>query len=135
MSSSDCCFYTLVLFTYFDVRARLSISDFRRPPPVPPPPGGRFQVSLVPMLEQRITLNSVLKISQTGTLFTVFPTKCTHFRYVLINSIFFKTVKNLRYSSIMVPSMYFIPNHSVYLSDLRNPTLFPLKCHFSDPKR
>ena len=27
----SCCFYTLVLFTYFDVRARLSISDFRLP--------------------------------------------------------------------------------------------------------
>ena len=27
----NCCFYTLVLFTYFDVRARLSISDFRLP--------------------------------------------------------------------------------------------------------
>ena len=40
--------------------------------------GGGFQVSWVPMLEQRIakqTLNSVLKISKTGTLFTVFPTK------------------------------------------------------------
>ena len=47
---------------------------------------------------------------------------------------FFKTVKNLRYSSIMVPCLYFTPNHSVY-SDLRKPTLFPLKCHFSDPKR
>ena len=36
--------------------------------------GDRFQVSLVPMLEQRIakhTLNSVLKIANTGTLFTV----------------------------------------------------------------
>ena len=118
-----CCFYTLVLFTYFDVRNSLSISDFRRHPPAPPPPPrGRYQVSLVPMLEQRIekhTLNSVLNISQTDTLFSVFPTKSTHFRYVLINSIFFKTVKNLRYSSIMVPSVYFTPNHSVYLSDLR----------------
>ena len=87
---------------------------------------GRFQVSLVPMLEQRTEkhiLNSVLKISKTGTLFTVFPTKSTPFHYVLINSIFFKTVKNLRYSSIMVPSLYFTPNHSVYLSDLRKPNV------------
>ena len=49
------------------------------------PQGGRFQVSLVPMLEQRIekhTLNSVLKISKTGTLSTVFPTKSAPFHYV-----------------------------------------------------
>ena len=54
--------------------------------------GGDFQVSLVPMLKQRIekyTLNSVLKISKTGTLFTMFPTKGTPFHYVPINIIFF----------------------------------------------
>ena len=108
--------------------------------------GGRFQLSLVLMLEQRIakhTLNSVLKISKTGTLFTVFPTKSTPFHYVL--------------------SLYFTPNHSVFffffvlffcfcfcfvlffvvvvvfcggwVSDLRKPTLSPLKCHFSYPRR
>ena len=27
----SCCFYTLVIFTYFDVRAKLSISDFKLP--------------------------------------------------------------------------------------------------------
>ena len=107
---------------------------------MPTEPGrrwGRFQVSLLPMLEQRIarhTLNSVLKISNTGTLFSMFPTKSIPYHHVLINSIFFKTVKNLLYSSIMVPSLYFFPlNHSVYLSDLRKPTFFSLKCHFSDP--
>ena len=76
-----------------------------------------FQVTLVPMLEQRIakhTLNSVLKISKTGTLFTVFPTKSTPFHYVF--------------------SLYFISNHSVSLSDLRKSIIFPLKCHFSDPE-
>ena len=91
----------------------------------------KIPAGLVLMTEQRIekhTLNSVLKISKKGTLLS--PTKSTPFHYVLINSIFFKTVKNLRYSSIMVPSI-FTPNHSVYLSDLRKPTLFPLKCHFS----
>ena len=75
-------------------------------------PDRRFQVSLVPMLEQRTakhTLNSVLKILKTGTLFTVFSTKSTPFHYVL--------------------SLYFTPNHSVIfiLSDLRKPTLFQLK--------
>ena len=76
---------------------------------------GRLQVSLIPMLKQRIakhTLNSVLKISKAGTLSTVFPTKGAPFHYVL--------------------SLYFTSNHSVSLSDLRTPTLFPLKCHFSD---
>ena len=66
----------------------------------------RFQVSLVSMLEQRTTekhtLNRVFKVSKTGSLFTVFPTKSTPFHYVLINSIFFKTVKNICYSSRMV---------------------------------
>ena len=56
-----------------------------------------------------------LRWAKTGTLFTVFPTKSTHIHYVL--------------------SLYFTPNHSVSLSDLRKPILFPLKCHFSDPKR
>ena len=73
--------------------------------------GGGFQASLIPMLEQRIekhTLNSVLK-KKIGTLFTVFPTKITPFHYVLINIIFFKTVENLRYSSTIVPSLYFYP--------------------------
>ena len=69
---------------------------------------------------------------QTTRNFLLDPTP---FQYILINSIFFNTVKNLRYSSIMVPSLYFTPDHSVYLSDLRKPTIFPLKCHFSDPKR
>ena len=93
--------------------------------------GGSLQVSLVPLLEQRIakhTLNSVLKISKTCTLFTVFPTESTPFHNVL--------------------SLYFTPNHSgfffvffvlfffsSFLSDLRKLTLFPLKCNFSDPKR
>ena len=49
--------------------------------------GGRFQVRLVPMLEQSIekyTINSVLKISKTGTLFHCVPHKkypfslCSH---------------------------------------------------------
>ena len=66
--------------------------------------GGRgfFQVSLVPMLEQRIekhTLNSVLKKKKkkkTRTLFTLFLIKI-------------KTAKNIRYSWIMVPSSNFYP--------------------------
>ena len=85
-------------------------------------PGGgrRFQVSLVPRFEQRFakhTLNNLLKISKTDTLFTVFPTKSTPFHYGL--------------------SLYFIPNHRVVFIkfEKRKPTLFPLKCHFSDPKR
>ena len=95
------------------------------------PRWGRWQVSLAPMPQKRIekhTLSRVIKLSKTG------PHKNTPFHYVLINSNFFKTVKNLRYSSIMVLCLYFTLNHSVY-SDLRKPTLFPLKCHFSDPKR
>ena len=48
----------------------------------------------------------------TGTVFTVFPTKSTPFHYVV--------------------SLYFTPNHSVFLfvffiSDLRKPTPFPTK--------
>ena len=57
--------------------------------------GGRLQVNLVSMLEQsneKHTLNSVLKISKTGTLFIVFPTKVPLFTM-----------------SIMVPSLYFYP--------------------------
>ena len=68
------------------------------------------------------TLNSVLKISKTGTLFTVFPTKNTPLHYVL--------------------SLYFTPNHSglqiIYLFiflfffslDLRKLTLFSTKMPF-----
>ena len=65
----------------------------------------------------------------------MFPTKSTPYHYIFINSSFFnKTVKNLRYSSIMVPSLYFTLTHSIYLWDLRKPILFPLKWHFSDHK-
>ena len=60
------------------------------------------------MFEQRIakhTLNSVLKISKTDTLFTVFLTKSTPFHYVL--------------------SLYFTPNHSVFFFFIRFEKTYP----------
>ena len=88
--------------------------------------GGRegFEISLVPMLERSIakhTLNSVFKISKTGTLFTVFPTKTIPFHDFL--------------------SLHFTPNRTVFflcvffIIRFEKTYPFPRKMPFSDPKR